>query len=109
MPKTWQTNTETNFGIDLGFSNNRLTLGIDYYTSDIQDILINQAQSEVLGNPSSVLNVGDVTSSGIEFELGALLVNNDDFLFIRKALPNSLLFFEAFIFPPSNLAINCNP
>ena len=75
---TWQTNTETNFGIDLGFSNNRLTLGVDYYTSDIQDILINQAQSEVLGNPSSVLNVGDVTSSGIEFELGALLVNNDD-------------------------------
>ena len=82
---TWQTNTETNFGIDLGFLNNRLTLGIDYYTSDIEDILINQAQSEVLGNPSSVLNVGDVTSSGIEFELGALLVNNGDFTWNMNA------------------------
>ena len=38
---TWQTNTETNYGIDLGFLNNRFTLGVDYYTSDIKDILIN--------------------------------------------------------------------
>jgi len=82
---TWQTNTETNFGINLGFLNNRLTLGVDYYTSDIEDILINQAQSEVLGNPSSVLNVGDVTSSGIEFELGALLVDNGDFTWNMNA------------------------
>ncbi|MDA9984856.1 TonB-dependent receptor [Flavobacteriaceae bacterium] len=76
---TWQTNTETNYGLDLGFLNNRITLGVDYYTSDIEDILINQAQSEVLGNPSSILNVGDVTSSGLEFELAALLVDNGDF------------------------------
>jgi len=76
---TWQTNTETNFGVDLGLLDNRITLGIDYYTSDINDILINQAQSEVLGNPSSILNVGDVTSSGLEFEFGALLASNSNF------------------------------
>ncbi|MFV9550223.1 SusC/RagA family TonB-linked outer membrane protein [Algibacter sp. PT7-4] len=76
---TWQTNTETNYGIDFGFLNNRFRLGVDYYTSDIEDILINQAQSEVLGNPSSILNVGDVKSSGLEFELSARLINNDDF------------------------------
>ncbi|MDG1091230.1 MAG: TonB-dependent receptor [Flavobacteriaceae bacterium] len=76
---TWQTNTETNYGLDLGFLNNRITLGVDYYTSDIENILINQAQSEVLGNPSSILNVGDVASSGLEFELGAVLVDNGDF------------------------------
>ena len=33
---TWQTNTETNFGIDLGFLNNRFRLSVDYYTSDIK-------------------------------------------------------------------------
>ncbi|MDC1393540.1 TonB-dependent receptor [Flavobacteriaceae bacterium] len=76
---TWQTNTETNFGLDLGFVNNRFTLGVDYYTSDIENILINQAQSEVLGNPSSILNVGDVTSSGLEFEFTGALVNSNDF------------------------------
>ncbi|MEN8667327.1 MAG: TonB-dependent receptor [Flavobacteriaceae bacterium] len=76
---TWQTNTETNFGLDLGFVNNRFTLGVDYYTSDIENILINQAQSEVLGNPSSILNVGNVTSSGLEFEFTGALVNSNDF------------------------------
>ncbi len=76
---TWQTNTETNYGVDFGFLNNRFRLGIDYYTSDIEDILINQAQSEVLGNPSSILNVGDVRSSGLELELNARLISNDDF------------------------------
>ena len=75
---TWQTNTETNFGVDFGLLNNRFTLGIDYYTSNIEDILINQAQSEVLGNPSSILNVGDVKSSGVEFEFNARLISNDD-------------------------------
>ena len=72
---TWQTNTETNYGINLGFLQNRFTLGIDYYTSDIEDILINQSVSEVLGTTSIALNSGDVTSSGVEFELGAAIIN----------------------------------
>jgi TonB-linked SusC/RagA family outer membrane protein len=72
---TWQTNTETNYGINLGFLGSRFTLGIDYYTSDIEDILINQSVSEVLGTTSIVLNSGDVTSSGVEFELGATVIN----------------------------------
>ena len=76
---TWQTNTETNFGIDLGFLNNRFTLGVDYYTSDIEDILINQSVSNIFGRSSIRLNSGDVKSSGLELELGAKLINNDDF------------------------------
>ena len=73
---TWQTNTETNFGVNLGFKQNRFRIGIDYYTSDIEDILINQSVSEVLGTTSIVLNSGDVTSSGLEIELGAGVINN---------------------------------
>lgn len=76
---TWQSNTETNFGVNLGFLSNRFTLGVDYYTSDIEDMLINQSVSEVLGTPSIVLNRGDVSSSGWEFELGAAVINTSDF------------------------------
>ncbi|MEL7002881.1 MAG: SusC/RagA family TonB-linked outer membrane protein, partial [Bacteroidota bacterium] len=76
---TWQTNTETNFGINLGFLKNRITLAVDYYTSDIEDILINQSVSEVLGTPSVRLNAGDVKSSGLEIELGAVVVEKGDF------------------------------
>ncbi len=73
---TWQTNTETNFGVNLGFLGNRFTVGVDYYTSDIEDILINQSVSEVLGTTSIALNSGDVRSSGLEFEVGANIINN---------------------------------
>ncbi|MDE3742811.1 SusC/RagA family TonB-linked outer membrane protein [Maribacter polysaccharolyticus] len=76
---TWQTNTETNYGVDLGFLNNRFRLGVDYYTSDIEDILINQSVSEVLGTTSIVLNSGDVRSSGWEFQLDAKVIYTEDF------------------------------
>lgn len=72
---TWQTNTETNYGINLGFLENRFRLAIDYYTSNIEDILINQSVSEVLGTTSIALNSGDVKSSGMEFEIGATVIN----------------------------------
>lgn len=76
---TWQSNTETNYGLSSGFLNNRFTFGVDYYTSDTKDMLINQSVSEVLGTPSVILNRGDVTSSGWEFELGATIINKADF------------------------------
>ena len=76
---TWQTNTETNYGLNLGFLDNRFRISVDYYTSDIKDILINQSVSEVLGTTSIALNSGDVRSSGVELELGAALINKDGF------------------------------
>lgn len=76
---TWQTNTETNYGVDLGFINNRFRLSADYYTSDIEDILINQSVSEILGTTSIRLNSGDVRSSGLEIEFNAAAVRNTDF------------------------------
>ncbi|WP_158979258.1 TonB-dependent receptor [Cellulophaga sp. L1A9] len=76
---TWQTNVETNYGIDTGFLNNRLRLSVDYYTSDVDNMLINQSVSEVLGTSSIALNRGNVTSSGLEFELNAKIISNEDF------------------------------
>lgn len=75
---TWQTNTETNYGANLGFLQNRIRLGVDYYTSDIEDMLISKSVSEVFGTTSVILNAGDVTSSGLELDLGATLVNNSN-------------------------------
>lgn len=74
---TWQTNTETNYGFNLGFIENRFRVGLDYYTSNIEDILIEQSVSEVLGTTSIALNSGDVQSSGLELELGAVVVNTN--------------------------------
>jgi TonB-linked SusC/RagA family outer membrane protein len=82
---TWQSNTETNYGVTVGVLDQRFRLGLDYYTSDIEDILINQSVSEVLGTTSIVLNSGDVRSSGLEFELNASLINKSDFSWSMNA------------------------
>ncbi len=76
---TWQTNTERNYGIDLGFASNRVRLSVDYYTSDVEDMLINQSVSEVLGTTSIVLNSGDVRSSGLEFDLNTTIFSKENF------------------------------
>ncbi|MFB9055472.1 SusC/RagA family TonB-linked outer membrane protein [Mariniflexile ostreae] len=76
---TWQTNKETNYGIDTGFLNNRFRFSIDYYTSDVNDMLINQSVSEVLGTPQVRLNRGDIKSSGLELELNANIIQKGDF------------------------------
>lgn len=76
---TWQTNTETNYGADLGFFNNRIRMGVDYYTSDIEDMLINVSVSEQLGTDQIIANLGDVRSSGLEFEFTARVLQNDNF------------------------------
>ena len=76
---TWQTNTETNFGANLGFLQNRFRVSIDYYTSDIEDILINQSVPEVAGTTSIALNSGDVRSSGLELEFGATVIDKPGF------------------------------
>ncbi|KGL61789.1 SusC/RagA family TonB-linked outer membrane protein [Polaribacter sp. Hel1_85] len=76
---TWQTNTETNYGVDFGILNNRFTFGVDHYTSDIEDILINYSISEINGTSARKLNTGDVESSGWEFELSAGVIQKEDF------------------------------
>ena len=75
---TWQSNTETNYGTDLGFLNNRIRIGFDYYTSDIEDMLIEQSTTEIIGASSQIRNVGDVRSSGLELELSAAIINKKD-------------------------------
>ncbi len=77
---TWQTNTETNYGIDLGFVNNRFRLSVDYYNSDIEDMLIGKTVPySTVGQPSIIENNGDMTSSGLEIELSAGIIQNGDF------------------------------
>ena len=82
---TWQTNTETNYGADLGFFNNRLTIGVDYYTSNVENILLGKSVSEVLGTTDVTINAGDIESSGLELELGGLLVQKQDFTWNMNA------------------------
>ncbi len=74
----WETTTQTNFGVDLGILDNKLTLSADYFDKKTDDILL------TVGLPSSTVgqinrtfvNAGVVTNKGFEF--GANFQNNDN-------------------------------
>lgn len=73
----WETTTQTNFGVDLGLLDNKLTLSADYFDKTTDDILLS------VGLPSSTvgqinrtfINAGVVSNKGFEF--GANFQNND--------------------------------
>jgi TonB-dependent starch-binding outer membrane protein SusC len=83
----WEETEQTDAGIDLGFSNNRLTLSIDWYNRKSSGLLVNvplPASSGILGvaqlgNPSIITNAADVENKGIELTLGFRNQLKEDF------------------------------
>ncbi|MCG8521542.1 MAG: TonB-dependent receptor, partial [Pseudomonadales bacterium] len=67
---TWETSTQTNFGLDLKFLDNRLSFGFDWYNKLTEDLLFNPDVPSTAGNWSPYANAGTVKNTGYEFQLG---------------------------------------
>lgn len=69
----WETSIEQNFGYDIAFFKNALTLSTDIYANERKDLLfnvLNPPSSGVSGNTSrTVQNVGNMTNRGLEMAL----------------------------------------
>ncbi|MCC5929656.1 MAG: TonB-dependent receptor [Cyclobacteriaceae bacterium] len=63
---SWETTGTTNFGIDFGLMNNRITGAIDIYQQDTRDLLMQRALPTTSGFASSWDNVGRTRNRGIE-------------------------------------------
>jgi TonB-linked SusC/RagA family outer membrane protein len=66
----WETSEQTDFGLDLGFLNNRFTFTVDYYIKNTKDWLIEAPAPLLIGNVPPVINGGTVQNRGFDFELG---------------------------------------
>ena len=66
---SWETNTAQNFGLDLGFWNNKLLLTAEYYNSKTTDLLLNVPVPQQSGFSQSLQNVGALANKGFELEL----------------------------------------
>ncbi|WP_455638272.1 TonB-dependent receptor [Parabacteroides sp.] len=66
----WETSTQLNFGVDLSFFDNRLSMTADYYIRKTEDILLTQQIPRISGFGSMVRNVGGLQNKGFEFTLG---------------------------------------
>ncbi|MGI4864898.1 MAG: SusC/RagA family TonB-linked outer membrane protein [Janthinobacterium lividum] len=73
LPSTgikWESRYTTDFGIDLGLLNNRLTFSADYYTSTTKNALVNPSLPAYLGNfgGNPFTNVGSLRNRGLELQ-----------------------------------------
>lgn len=77
----WETSKKTDFGISMGFFNNRLTAEFTYYNNNVDNIVLNVPTAASLGLPgNSILkNVGRMYNRGIEINLGAGIIQNRQF------------------------------
>ncbi|MBG0781709.1 MAG: TonB-dependent receptor [Bacteroidales bacterium] len=68
----WETTTQTDIGLEVGFFNNRLTGEFDYYNRQTDDILVELSTPGHLGNGQGVkvrYNAASVLNRGFEFNL----------------------------------------
>jgi TonB-linked SusC/RagA family outer membrane protein len=69
---SWETTTQTDVGLEIGFLNNRLTSEFDYYNRVTDDILIDLSTPGYLGNGQGQLityNAAQILNYGFEFNI----------------------------------------
>lgn len=66
----WESNTQTNIGLDMGFFNNSLNITMDYFIRDSKDLLLYRTMRPSTGHSSVYTNAGHIRNSGFEFSAG---------------------------------------
>jgi TonB-linked SusC/RagA family outer membrane protein len=76
---TYEKKHELNVGLDLGFLNNRISFGTDWYWRSNFDLIGPIATTGVGGDVDKYANVATMKSRGIEFSLSTKNINTKDF------------------------------
>ena len=84
----WQADTQYNFGVDLGFLENRFTLTVDYFNKTTTDLLYPTKPIQPAA-PGSVVTwrnlAGTIVNKGVEASLTSRIIDNDRFGLIFNA------------------------
>jgi hypothetical protein len=73
----WETNEQTNIGLDLGFNGN-LNIAMDYFIRTSKDLLLNQSIRPSAGYTEVYTNYGEIQNKGFEFSIDyQTKINND--------------------------------
>ncbi|MEG1162754.1 SusC/RagA family TonB-linked outer membrane protein [Bacteroides sp.] len=75
----WETTKEWNFGIDLGFFNNRINLTAEYFKKVISDRLSERALLSFQELDKIYANIGKTQSTGFELTLNTRNIDTKDF------------------------------
>jgi TonB-linked SusC/RagA family outer membrane protein len=74
----WEYTTTTNFGLDFGFLDNRLTGSIEVYQQRTSDLLLPDALPQTSGYGSFLRNAGATQNRGVEISLTTANVRSKD-------------------------------
>lgn len=88
----WETTTQSNFGLDLGILEDKITLGLDYFVNSTEDILVQRPTLAVEGQADApFVNAGKIKNSGFEFEIN---YTSRDFGGVTFDIASNLSFFR---------------
>jgi TonB-linked SusC/RagA family outer membrane protein len=77
----WETSNKTDIGINIAFLNGRFTLEADYYKNVIDGLVLDAKQAPSRGIPGNSIsaNVGSMYNQGLEFSIGARILDTRNF------------------------------
>jgi TonB-linked SusC/RagA family outer membrane protein len=76
----WETTSELNIGLDLGFFNNRLSTSIEYYDRIISDLLVTNKKLLSYNEITSIAaNIGETQGKGLEITVNSVNITNKYF------------------------------
>ena len=75
----WETTTQFNVGLNMGFLKDRLNLEFNYYNKYTTNLLLQQPISQKLGFASIFSNSGEISNKGFEFSLNAQVISSKVF------------------------------
>ena len=67
---SWEKSKQYDAGVDARFFRDRLTMTLDWYLKDTEDLIVKVTPSYITGHDSVYMNSGSVRNKGIELELG---------------------------------------
>jgi TonB-dependent starch-binding outer membrane protein SusC len=86
----WETNEQSNLGIDLGLWKNELNITMDYFIRKSKDLLLYQSIRPSSGYTQVYTNYGEIENKGIEFSVNYKKEINPDWYFSATLTGSSL-------------------
>jgi TonB-linked SusC/RagA family outer membrane protein len=75
----WETTAQYNFGVDLGFFNNRLTVTAEVYYKKTTDLLLDVQLPPSSGFDTALKNIGSFSNKGFELTVNSVNIDHSDF------------------------------
>lgn len=75
----WETTTQYDIGLDLGFFEDRIRLTADWYLKDTDDLLLEATMPISSGYQTAMVNIGKIRNTGWEFSLETVNIKTRNF------------------------------